>query len=146
MPPLISIWKSCPLCNFKTVKDIFMTLGTKIKQLQTMCRELIKRKKELFTKLCPFKDLLPCWWYKNDCVKYYIQYFQNDIIIHLSNSIRIIFVKTNFTPKEIIDFTKSQTAIEIALLDKDNYSYVAITCTNKKITCTLSYKTRGKNR
>ena len=34
----------------------------------------------------------------------------------------------------MIDFKKSRTAIEIASLDKDNYSYVTITYTNKRIT------------
>ena len=33
---------------------------------------------------------------------------------------RIIFVKTNFTPKNMINFKKSKTAIEIASLDKNN--------------------------
>ena len=31
-----------------------------------------------------------------------------------------MFVKTNFTPKFIINFKKSRTAIEIASLDKNN--------------------------
>ena len=33
------LWKSCPLCNFNTVKKIFMKLCTNIHQYQTMCKE-----------------------------------------------------------------------------------------------------------
>ena len=32
-------WKSCPLYNFQTIKNIFMELNTNIKLNQTMCRE-----------------------------------------------------------------------------------------------------------
>ena len=32
----------------------------------------------------------------------------------------ITFVKTNFTPKNVIDFKKSQTTIEIAIWNKSN--------------------------
>ena len=52
----------------------------------------------------------------------------------------MIFVKINFTPKKIIDFKKSRTATEIALLDKDNYLYVTISCIvvmRKRVICIL---------
>ena len=29
------------------------------------------------------KDLFPCWKYKNDLVKYFMQHFQNGLIIDL---------------------------------------------------------------
>ena len=38
-----------------------------------------------------FKDLLPCWQYKNDLVKYFMQYVQNSLIIHLTNRLKNIF-------------------------------------------------------
>ena len=33
-----SVTKSCPLCNSKTVRDIFMKLYTNVKQHETTCR------------------------------------------------------------------------------------------------------------
>ena len=32
------------------------------------------------------KDLVPCWQYKNDLVKYFMQHFRNGLIINLINS------------------------------------------------------------
>ena len=61
------------------------------------------------------------------------------LITHFSNTCSLknnIYVKTNFTPKIMIIFKKSRTAIEIASLDKIIQLYVTITRTNKKITCT----------
>ena len=34
------------------------------------------------------KDLLPCWLYKNDLVKYFMQHIRNDLIIHLTNKLK----------------------------------------------------------
>ena len=34
----LSVTKSCPLCNSKTVRDIFMKLYTNVKQQETTCR------------------------------------------------------------------------------------------------------------
>ena len=34
------------------------------------------------------KDLLPCWSYKNDLGKYFMQYVQNGQIMHLTNGLK----------------------------------------------------------
>ena len=49
-----------------------------------------------------------------------MQYVQNGLIKHLTNGLKNKFVETNFTPKKYDKFKKSQTAIEIASLDKSN--------------------------
>ena len=75
-----------------------------------------------------------------------MQHIRNGLIIQLTNSLRIIFIKTYLTPKiEYISKNRGPRSklphwIEII------YSYVTITCTNKKITCSQSYDTRGQNR
>ena len=38
-PLKVSVWKSCPLHNFETVKNIFIELRTNIKLYQMICRE-----------------------------------------------------------------------------------------------------------
>ena len=48
----------------------------------------------------------------------------------------MIFVKTNFTPKNMIIFLKNRgPRSKLPHWTKLIYSYVTITCTNKKITC-----------
>ena len=37
---------------------------------------------------CQVEDLLLCWQYKNDLGKYFMQYVQNILIIHLTNSLK----------------------------------------------------------
>ena len=42
-----------------------------------------------YVRTCGFKnikDLIPCWQYKNDLVKYFMQHFRNGLIINLINS------------------------------------------------------------
>ena len=49
-----------------------------------------------------------------------MQHVRNGLLIHLTNSFTDNIVKTNFTPKIMIFYKKSRTAIEIASLDKNN--------------------------
>ena len=57
---------------------------------------------------------------------YFMQHIQNGLINNLINSLKnnicqyLIFVKTYFTPKNMINVKKSRTAIEIASLDKSD--------------------------
>ena len=37
------------------------------------------------------KDVLPCWLYKNDMVKYFMQHVRNGVIMHLTNSLKKVF-------------------------------------------------------
>ena len=53
-------------------------------------------------------------------LKYFMQHVRNGLIIHLTNSLKIIFVKTNLTPKSMINLKKSRTSIEIGTLDNHN--------------------------
>ena len=49
-----------------------------------------------------------------------MQYAQNGLIIHLTNGLRIIILETNLIPKNMINFKKSRTAIEISSFAKNN--------------------------
>ena len=69
-----------------------------------------------------------------------MQHVRNDIILHLTNSYKIIFVKTNITPKIMINLKKKRgPRSNLPHWKKIIYSYITITNTNKKITCTRSH-------
>ena len=89
-------------------------------------------------------DDLPCWLYKNELVKYFMQHDRIRLIIRSTYRLKKNNLKTDFTEKETINMKKSRTANEIASLGKIIYSYVTITRTNEKITCTRSHDTRMK--
>ena len=51
---------------------------------------MTKKKKTIMafaTVLCLIPES-PCWLYKNDLVKYFMQYVQNGLIIHLTNGLK----------------------------------------------------------
>ena len=55
-----------------------------------------------------------------------MQHIRNGLILHLINSLKNNIVKASLTPKIMISFKKSRTTIEIASLDKNNFSYITI--------------------
>ena len=73
-----------------------------------------------------------------------MQHVQNGLIIHLTNSLKILLLKTNFTPRIMTDLKKKIADRDQTCLN--GQKYVTITCRNKKITFTRSHGTRGQNR
>ena len=57
-----------------------------IKFIEIYCGVILK--KAIILKNLRFKDslLLPCWYYKNDLVKYFMQHIRNGLIIDLIKS------------------------------------------------------------
>ena len=75
-----------------------------------------------------------------------MQRARNGLIINLTNNLKINICKTNFTPKIMINLKNRGPRSKLSHWTKTIYSYVTITCTNKKITCMQSHDTRGQNR
>ena len=49
-------------------------------------------------------------------------------MIHLTNSLKNIFAKTNLTHKNMLKAIKSRTAIDIASLDKNTFFHTSRSC------------------
>ena len=67
------------------------------------------------------KALLPCWLYKNDLGKYFMQYAKSGLLIHLTNGLKHTICQNQLYTWRFDKFKKkSQTAIEIVPLNKNN--------------------------